>query len=77
MLVFPFALFPLLLFIRHRGWERQLRHYLVLAACYCLCVNLVAANDSRKFTYQADYETQTREYVSQLQQEWRIHPRLP
>lgn len=68
MLVFPFALLPLMLF-SHTWLERaapQFMRYLTAASIFCLLVNLVAANDSRKFSYQADYAAQTQAWVSSM-----------
>lgn len=61
----------MLLFIRHwaqQQTDRRLTQALLLAACYCLCVNLVAATDSRKFSYQVSFKTQTEAYVAKQQQ---------
>jgi hypothetical protein len=78
MIAFPFALIPLLLFIRHWAQtqpEKRLGQALLLAALYCLCVNLVAANDSRKFSYRVSFKTQTEAYVTQQQQQGQLLPK--
>ena len=66
-LVFPFALFPLLLWLEHwsLGREHKVCRYLLWAACYCIAVNLVAAHDSRKFAYRYDYADQVNLYLQQ------------
>ena len=66
-LVFPFALFPLLLLMEHwsLGREEKVRRYLLLAACYCIAVNLVAATDSRKFSYGHSFGEQVERYLQQ------------
>lgn len=76
MLIFPCALFPLLLFIRHwaKGREPQFARYLLWAACYCLVINLQAANDSRKYSYQVSYPAQVERYVAEQQQSGRWLP---
>ncbi|MGL4207608.1 MAG: 3-deoxy-D-manno-octulosonic acid transferase, partial [Aeromonadaceae bacterium] len=70
-LVFPFALFPLLLLLEQwsQGREQKLRRYLLWAACYCIAVNLVAAHDSRKFSYEYSFGEQVEHYLQQ-------HPKL-
>lgn len=66
-LIFPFALFPILHWLVvhvYRGTERRTRP-LFLALSLMLLINVVAANDSRKFSWQASYADQTRQYVSE------------
>lgn len=66
-LIFPFALFPVLYWIvchAYRGAHANGRPVLV-AAAILLLVNLVAVNDSRKFSYAVDYAQQTLDYVRQ------------
>ncbi len=78
MIAFPFAQIPLLLFIRHWAQpqtDRRLTQALLFAACYCLCVNLVAANDSRKFSYQVSFKTQTEAYVAEQQHQGLLLPK--
>lgn len=66
-LIFPFALFPVLYWLTvhvYRGAERN-RRPLYLALLVLLIVNVVAANDSRKFAWNASYADQTRRYVTE------------
>lgn len=66
-LIFPFALFPVLVWIMRyvsRSAERQARPVLVVAA-FLVFVNVVAINDSDKFSFAADYAQQTMNYVRQ------------
>lgn len=72
ILVFPFALFPLLLYLDDRLQQRPdwAARAFWLSAAFCLLVNLVAATDSRKFSYQADYRSQTLQEVSRWQAQW-------
>jgi len=65
MLIFPFALFPILYWLIshvYRGAERQTRPLVVVALIF-LVINLVALNDSRKFSWQANYQEQVKNYI--------------
>lgn len=74
MLIFPYALFPILLLLVR--WSRRYPQWvgkgLLAATLFCTAVNLIAACDSTKFSYQADYKTQVLEYL----QEMKLQPRL-
>lgn len=64
-LIFPFALFPVLYWITRylsRSALAQARPILWIAA-FLILVNVVALNDSDKFSYAADYAQQTIDYV--------------
>jgi hypothetical protein len=66
-LIFPFALFPMLHWVvRHvyRGSERHTGPLYVIAAILVL-INVVAINDSRKFSWSADYSEQVIQYVNE------------
>ncbi|MFM5641989.1 3-deoxy-D-manno-octulosonic acid transferase [Aeromonas veronii] len=68
MLIFPYALFPILLLLvrwgrRHPQWVGK---GLLAATLFCTAVNLIAACDSTKFSYQADYKTQVLEYLQEM-----------
>lgn len=67
MLVFPYALFPLLLLLVRWGelYPQWVGKGLWAAALFCIAVNLIAANDSTKFSYKANYREQVLEYVQQ------------
>lgn len=66
-LIFPFALFPIVF------WADKYLKYslvanprgLVWVFAFFLVVNVVALNDSRKFSYKADYAEQTLRYVQE------------
>lgn len=68
MLIFPYALFPILLLLVR--WSRRYPQWvgkgLLAATLFCTAVNLIAANDSTKFSYQADYNTQVLEYLQEM-----------
>lgn len=67
MLIFPYALFPVLLMLVK--WRDAYPHWqakvLWGAIAFCVVVNLIAACDSTKFSYKADYKGQVLEYVQQ------------
>lgn len=68
MLIFPYALFPILLLLVR--WSRRYPQWvgkgLLVATLFCTAVNLIAACDSTKFSYQADYKTQVLEYLQEM-----------
>lgn len=68
MLIFPYALFPILLLLVR--WSRRYPQWvskgLLAATLFCTAVNLIAASDSTKFSYQADYNTQVLEYLQEM-----------
>lgn len=68
MLIFPYALFPILLLLVR--WGRRYPQWvgkgLLAATLFCTAVNLIAACDSTKFSYQADYKTQVLEYLQEM-----------
>ncbi|MBA2083004.1 3-deoxy-D-manno-octulosonic acid transferase [Aeromonas veronii] len=68
MLIFPYALFPILLLLVR--WSRRYPLWvgkgLLAAALFCIAVNLIAASDSTKFSYQADYKSQVLEYLQEM-----------
>lgn len=74
MLIFPYALFPILLLLV--SWSRNHPQWvgkgLLAATLFCTAVNLIAASDSTKFSYQADYKQQVQEYL----QEMKLQPKL-
>ena len=64
-LIFPVALFPIL-FWTDKYLSREMRRNatgFVVVCLIFLLVNLVALNDSRKFSYSVDYAQQTMDYV--------------
>lgn len=67
MLVFPYALFPLLLLlVRWRDlYPQWVDKGLLIATLFCVAVNLIAACDSTKFSYKASYKEQVIDYVQQ------------
>ena len=68
MLVFPFALFPILILFQNKklGFKRT-KQILVACLCYFILVNVVASNDSKKYSIHADYKLQTLNYLKQNQ----------
>lgn len=68
MLIFPYALFPILLLLVR--WSRRYPQWvgkgLLAATLFCSAVNLIAACDSTKFSYQVDYKTQVLEYLQEM-----------
>ncbi len=68
MLIFPYALFPILLLLVRwsRRYPQWLGKGLLAATLFCTAVNLIAACDSTKFYYQADYKTQVLEYLQEM-----------
>ncbi len=68
MLIFPYALFPILLLLVRwsRRYPQWLGKGLLAATLFCTAVNLIAACDSTKFSYQADYKTQVLEYLQEM-----------
>ncbi|MFM5338776.1 3-deoxy-D-manno-octulosonic acid transferase [Aeromonas enteropelogenes] len=75
MLIFPYALFPMLLLLVEwsRRYPRWVGKGLLVATLFCTVVNLIAATDSTKFSYQADYQQQVETYL----QEEGLAPRQP
>ncbi len=67
MLIFPYALFPMLLLLVE--WSRRYPQWvgkgLLAATLFCTVVNLIAATDSTKFSYQADYQQQVETYLQE------------
>ncbi len=68
MLIFPYALFPILLLLVRwsRCYPQWVGKGLLAATLFCTAVNLIAACDSTKFSYQADYKTQVLEYLQEM-----------
>lgn len=70
MLIFPYALFPILLLLLLVRWSRRYPQWvgkgLLAATLFCTAVNLIAACDSTKFSYQANYKTQVLEYLQEM-----------
>ncbi|HDX8364146.1 TPA: 3-deoxy-D-manno-octulosonic acid transferase [Aeromonas veronii] len=68
MLIFPYALFPILLLLVRwsRRYPQWVGKWLLAATLFCTAVNLIAACDSTKFSYQADYKTQVLEYLQEM-----------
>ena len=65
IIAFGFSLFPILIFIDPyiRNGSKQVIKYLLFTILYFGLINLIAANDSKKFSYTMDYKMQTIEYV--------------
>ncbi|WP_428357313.1 hypothetical protein [Methyloprofundus sp.] len=67
LIVFPIALFPVLSFVNDwaKNNEKKLPKYLLLIFCYFMLVNLVAANDSKKYSYSLSYSQQAMAYIQE------------
>jgi hypothetical protein len=65
IIAFGASLFPILIFIDSyiRKDSIQVVKYILIIILYFGLINLIAANDSKKFSYTLDYQTQTLEYV--------------
>lgn len=65
ILIFPIALFPVLLALRVGVIDspHRVRSLAWVVLVFFVCVNLIVANDSRKFSYQANYKEQVIDYV--------------
>jgi len=65
ILVFPFALFPVLLLLRliFKVYPRALKGAGLSVLVFFVFVNIIVANDSRKFSYHASYYQQVIDYV--------------
>ena len=65
ILVFPFALFPVLLLLRllFKAYPNVIKLLGLGVLGFFVVVNLIVAHDSRKFSYQANYHQQVIDYV--------------
>lgn len=65
--IFPFALLPVLYWLVKVFWRgaEKTTWPLWLTVALLLSINVVALNDSRKFSWQANYAEQVRDYVEQ------------
>ncbi len=65
IIAFGFSLFPILIFIDSfiRHDSKHVIKYILFIVLYFGLINLIAANDSKKFSYTQDYQQQTLEYV--------------
>ncbi|NOQ32271.1 MAG: 3-deoxy-D-manno-octulosonic acid transferase [Helicobacteraceae bacterium] len=67
IMIFAFALFPLLTYLQAEVLNSQNIGKLVLfLVIYFSAINLIASHDSDKYSYKADFEVQTLEYVKTL-----------
>ena len=65
LIIFPFALFPLLLFVQNLHLEKIVKYFLPVLI-YLICINLIASIDSRKFDLDSNYNKQVKNYISQV-----------
>ncbi len=65
IIAFGSSLFPILIFIESyiQNDSKQMMKYLLIIILYFGLINLIAANDSKKFSYAMNYQKQTLEYV--------------
>jgi len=65
IVIYPIALFPILSYIN--GWisnmQCNFKKYLLFIIPYFFIINIVAANDSAKFSYKVNYQQQVSEYL--------------
>ena len=65
VLILPAAIMPLLVWVHQLAWRGVTFGFLVVVAAILTITNVVAIQDSRKFSWQADYATQVNQYVEQ------------
>jgi hypothetical protein len=69
MLAFPFSLFPLLSFIFDENifMRKYLSFnvFLLTISVYFISINLIASQDSQKYSYKVSYKEQTETYIKQ------------
>lgn len=63
ILILPAALIPLLVWLHQLAWRGLTLRFLWVVAVILTVTNLVAIHDSRKFSWQADYAQQVKQYV--------------
>lgn len=67
ILIFPFSLLPLLVLVE--GWQRtradSVAKWFLASAGFFIAVNLVAAQDSHRFSYTVDFRPQVQKYVDE------------
>ena len=65
VLILPAALMPLLVWIHQLAWRGVTFGFLVVVAAIFTVTNVVAIQDSRKFSWHVDYASQVNQYVEQ------------
>ncbi|MGL5947463.1 MAG: 3-deoxy-D-manno-octulosonic acid transferase [Aeromonas sp.] len=67
MLIFPYTLFPILICFSNatkiKPNNKLVRRGFVFVTIFFIMVNLIAAADSTKFSYQSDYKAQVQSYL--------------
>lgn len=65
IIAFGFSLFPILIYIDSYicNDSKQVMKYILIIILYFGLINLIAANDSKKFSFTMDYHMQTLEYI--------------
>jgi len=63
VLILPAAIMPLLVWLHQLAWRGVTFRFLVGVAAILMITNVVAIQDSRKFSWQVDYATQVNQYV--------------
>lgn len=68
IIIFPIALFPILSYTNDwlNNQSKTLSKYLLPVVFYFLIVNLIAANDSKKFSYTVSYSQQAIDYIQDV-----------
>mgnify|MGYP003564072824 CR=1 FL=1 len=65
ILILPAALIPLLVWCHELAYRGLTPRFLLVVAVILTLTNVVAINDSRKFSWQADYAQQVRQFVDE------------
>ena len=63
ILIFPFALVPLLIYLRDKVSSHVASKVMIGVAVYFVCINIMGAIDSRKYSIMTDYVQDTTLYV--------------
>ena len=62
LIIFPYALLPFLLFVDKFQMDKVSKYFLPIVI-YLVCINLVAAIDSKKYDLNANYSEQVTQYI--------------
>ncbi len=67
IITFPFALFPMLVYAERLRIKniKKFNFILLLIIGFFIFVNLIIANDSKKYSYKVDYTQQIQQYLSE------------
>jgi len=62
IIVFPYALMPFLLYVQKFELDK-ISKYFIPVIVYLICINIIAAIDSKKYSHDVSYVDQTNKYV--------------